>query len=52
MNKGLMYLLITVGGLVGGWIPVLFGTSTFSAWSIVGSTIGGFAGIYAAYKLC
>lgn len=51
MNKSTMYLLITLGGGIGGYLPVLFGADGFSVWSILGSTIGGFTGIYIAMKL-
>jgi hypothetical protein len=51
MNKLIMYTLITVGGIVGAYIPSLFGADGFSVWAIVGSTIGGLIGIYAAYKI-
>jgi hypothetical protein len=51
MNKMIMYIFITVGGLIGAYIPSLFGADGFSVWSIVGSTIGGFVGIWFAYKI-
>ncbi len=51
MNKTIMYLFITIGGLIGAYIPTFFGADGFSIWSVVGSTIGGLAGIWAAYKL-
>lgn len=46
-----MYLFVTIGGIIGAYVPVLFGADGLSAWSIIGSTIGGFVGIYAAYKI-
>lgn len=46
-----MYLFITIGGAIGGYIPVLFGAGGLSAWSILGSTLGGLFGIYAAVKV-
>lgn len=51
MNKGMVYLLISIGGVIGGYIPVLFGAGAFSPWSILGSTIGGILAIYISYKL-
>jgi hypothetical protein len=51
MSKGLMYLCITVGGIIGSYIPVLFGSSGFSGWSMLGGVVGGIAGIWAAFKL-
>lgn len=51
MNKTMLYLFITIGGLVGGYLPSLFGADGFSAWAIIGSTIGGIAGIFVAKRL-
>lgn len=52
MNKTVMYIFITIGGAIGGYLPVLLGDSSmFSAWSILGSTIGGVLGIFAAKKI-
>jgi len=51
MNKGLMWISITVGGLIGSYIPVLFGSGSLSGWSILGGGVGGLAGIWAAVKL-
>lgn len=50
MTKGTLYLGATVGGLIGGYLPVLFGADGFSAWSILGSVIGGLFGIWVVYK--
>lgn len=43
-------LLAIVGGVVGGYVPLLWGGSTFSFVSILLSGVGGFAGIYLGYK--
>jgi hypothetical protein len=52
MNKGMLYLWITIGGIVGSYLPViLFHVSGLSAISIVGGVIGGLAGIWVAIKL-
>jgi len=51
MDKRLVYLFVGIGGTAGGYLPVLFGAGGFSIWAIIGSTIGGVAGIYIAYKL-
>jgi hypothetical protein len=51
MQKTVMYLFITIGGAIGAYLPVLFGANGFSVWSVIGSTIGGLAGIWAAYKI-
>jgi hypothetical protein len=49
--KSLIYIGITVGGIIGGYIPVLFGQDGFSFASFVGGTIGSFAGLWAGYKI-
>lgn len=46
-----MYICISIGGLVGGYVPTLFGANGFSPWAILGSTIGGVLGIYVAVKV-
>lgn len=51
MSKGLIYFAVFIGGLIGSYIPVLFGQSYFSAISIIGSVVGSLAGIWAAVKL-
>jgi hypothetical protein len=51
LMKGLIYLGITVGGIIGSYIPVLFGQDGFSFISLVGGTIGSFVGLWAGYKL-
>jgi hypothetical protein len=39
-------------GIIGAYVPVLFGdTGLLSGWSILGSTIGGFFGIWVGYKI-
>ncbi|MBP6962662.1 hypothetical protein KBB49_03950 [Candidatus Saccharibacteria bacterium] len=52
MNKTMLYLFITIGGGIGGYLPVLLGDSSmFSGWSILGSTIGSIVGIFVAKRL-
>ncbi len=41
---------LTVGSLLGSYLPTMFGTSSFSGAAIVGSFIGGIFGIWAGYK--
>lgn len=50
MTKGLLYLGATVGGGIGGYLPIVFGASGFSGWTIIGSFVGGVFGLWAAYK--
>ncbi len=49
MNKTILWLSITIFGGIGGWLPSLLGDSSMlSGWAILGSTIGGVFGIFAA----
>lgn len=50
MDKKAVYLGATVGGAIGGYLPMLFGDNGFSFWSILGSTIGGIGGIILVNK--
>ena len=51
-TKTLIFIGITVGGLVGGWLgSMLDGGNGFGMWSILLSTIGSLAGIWGGYKL-
>lgn len=39
--------MATAGGLVGGYVPVLFGDNELlDGWSILGGLVGGFVGIW------
>jgi hypothetical protein len=52
MYKLLIGLGATIGGIAGGYAPMLFGeTDIFSLWGILGGTIGGILGILLGYKL-
>lgn len=42
---------MTVGTILGGYLPVIFGADALGIWSIIGSAVGGFAGIWAGWKL-
>lgn len=49
--KTLVLIGMTVGSIVGSYIPSLLGFDIFSLVSILGSGIGGILGIFIAYKL-
>lgn len=51
MNKTVLYIFITIGGMVGGYIPTLFGADGFSPWAIITSTIGSIVGIFVAKRI-
>ena len=47
MNKKVILLFATVGGIVGGYVPVLFGDNEFlDGWSILMGIVGGIFGIW------
>lgn len=46
MNKKIILICMALGSIVGGYMPALFGdTNLFDGWTILGSTVGGIAGI-------
>lgn len=50
--KFYIYLGITIGGLLGGWLgSILDNGNAFGAWGIILSTVGGLAGLYVGFKL-
>lgn len=51
MDKKAIYLGATLGGAIGGYVPVLFGADGFSFWAVLTSTIGGIAGIILVNKM-
>ncbi|MEA2714985.1 MAG: hypothetical protein QOG91_13 [Candidatus Parcubacteria bacterium] len=52
MNPKLfIWLGVAIGGAVGGYVPVLFGASALSFSSVIGSTVGGLAGIWLGFRL-
>lgn len=52
MNKGLITLMAGIFGLVGSYLPVLFGDNDLlSGWSILCGVIGGLFGIWVGVKL-
>ena len=50
-RKFLVLLGMTVGSVIGGYVPVLFGVELLSFTSIICNAIGGIVGIWIAYKL-
>jgi hypothetical protein len=50
MNRGLYLLAAGLGTTVGGLLPRLWGGSDFSGTSILLGMVGGFIGLWLAYK--
>ncbi len=40
-----------IGGMIGGYLPIILGASYFSFWSLFGNALGAIIGIYIAFKL-
>ena len=49
-GKSLIYLCGTIGSVAGGYLPTLWGASSFSGTSILLGTVGGIAGAVMAYR--
>jgi hypothetical protein len=50
-TKSLVWLGLFIGSTIGSYLPTLFGADLLSGWSIVGTAIGSFAGIYCGYQI-
>jgi uncharacterized membrane protein YeaQ/YmgE (transglycosylase-associated protein family) len=50
-SKRTITLLMLLGGFLGGYIPTLWGASTFSFSSILFNALGAIVGIWIGYKL-
>ena len=50
-RKSLIWIGMTVGGTVGGYLPVLWGDSYFSFMSVLLTAVGSLAGVYAGFRL-
>lgn len=51
MSKKAIWLGMFIGSSIGGFVPMLWHASLFSISAIFFSTVGGIAGIWAAYRL-
>ncbi len=49
--KLLIMIFMVIGSSIGSYLPVLWGGNVFSMLSIFLGAAGGFAGIWAGYKL-
>ena len=50
MGKKLVWLGVFVGSTLGGYVPTLFGADAISLWGLLGSTVGGIAGVFLGLK--
>ena len=51
MDRRVLWMCIGLGSTVGGFVPMLFGQSSFSAASLLGSVVGCFAGVWLAARV-
>ncbi len=51
MSKTLIWFGFFVGSSLGAFLPCLFGAASLSLWGLLGSVVGGSAGIFAGFKL-
>ncbi len=50
-SKNAAYIGMFVGGIIGGYIPALWGDGLFSFASIIGNAVGAIIGIWVMFKL-
>lgn len=50
-TKTMIYIGASAGSLLGGYVPLLWGGESFSTAGLIFSAVGGFVGIYVAYKV-
>ncbi len=51
MSKTVVFICMSVGSLIGGYLPVLFGVSAFSFTSVITSAVGGIIGVFVGLRL-
>ena len=49
-KKALIWIGMTVGSIVGGYLPALWGGDFISFSGVILSTVGGFLGIWIGYR--
>lgn len=50
-TKVSVFIFMTIGSFVGGYIPNLWGDGTFSMSALVLSSVGAIVGIYIGFKI-
>lgn len=50
-RKFLVMAGMTVGSLIGGYVPMLWGADLLSVSSVLGNAVGGLLGIWIAFKM-
>ncbi len=50
-RKHLIYIFMTIGSAIGGYVPMLWGDSVFSMSSVLLTAVGGILGIWLGFKI-
>ena len=50
-GRSVIWLCVTGGSTVGGFVPMLWGSSSFSAMSLLFGLVGGIAGVFLGVRL-
>jgi uncharacterized membrane protein YeaQ/YmgE (transglycosylase-associated protein family) len=50
-QKKTIFIMMMIGGFIGGYIPTLWGASSFSFATIFANAIGAIIGIWIGFKL-
>jgi len=51
MDRKILWICMLAGSTIGGYLPTLGGYSSFGVISLIGSGIGGVAGVFAASRI-
>jgi hypothetical protein len=51
MDTKVYYIVSTAGVIVGGYVPMLFGVDSLSAWSVLSGAVGGILAIVVVYNI-
>jgi uncharacterized membrane protein YfcA len=51
MDRKILFMCITVGSTIGGYLPTFLGQSDFSVASLLGGLLGGVAGVFVARRI-
>lgn len=50
-SKKIMWILMSLGGFLGGYIPLLWGSAGFTFSTILFNALGAILGIWVAFKI-
>jgi len=51
MDRKILFMCITVGSAIGGYLPTFLGQGDFSIASLLGGFVGGVAGVFVARRI-